>query len=154
MTNTGDGARPPFDNPTPAGGTLDGVRLQLWSTRSRRFAPSWIEVPGSHPKVAPPCRGVVDRAQSWRTTSDAPCRAPLHLETQAWREARTAATALTSTRAAFLVQSAFHRQSVSSRVAFALILRFWGPATDLAALPPTIRLPALVRHFDALARRG
>jgi hypothetical protein len=24
----------------------------------------------------------------------------------------------------------------------------WGPATDLAALPPTIRLPALVRHFE------
>jgi hypothetical protein len=33
MTNVGGGARPSFDDLTPAGPTLDGVRLQLWPIR-------------------------------------------------------------------------------------------------------------------------
>jgi hypothetical protein len=154
LTSTVDGARPPFDDPTPAGRALDGARLSFG-----RFAHGASLLVGVKSRASARRRRL--SAAVFSTACGADDR-PLTLPVAprvTWkpklsRGARTAATTIASTKAAFPAQSVFHRQSVSCRVRFRVFLRFWGPATDIAALPPTIRLPALVRLFDALARRG
>lgn len=131
-----------FDDATPA------------SARSRTCSRSIRnENDGHRCDAAPLRRSVFGRERSWQRTSDAPCRAPRHPETQVLRGARTASTTSASTGAAFSVQSAFHRQSLlAGRLSQAEFCG--GAATSRSALPPMSWLPALFRSSDALARRG
>ena len=77
-------AGPPRRDPAPASDALDGAH-QLRPIRSRPlpFLCSEGTFGGQHRLFAmPPCRGVLDHEQSWRTVSDAPCRAPQLPETR------------------------------------------------------------------------
>jgi hypothetical protein len=69
-------ARPPCDDPTPAGTRLT-ARIQLRPIRSQRLVLlGGRRGPGATARVAPPRRSVFDHARGWRSTSDAPCRFP------------------------------------------------------------------------------
>jgi len=99
-----------------------------------------------------PDGGVFNRASCRRPTSDAPFRppaAPLAFASGR-RSTRTASTVRSSKRAGFTTRSVFPRQ-MPVRARFRSSLS--EPATVLAALPPTSRLPALIRS-PSLSREG
>lgn len=78
--------------------------------------------------------------------SDAPCRAPQTPIAERIRSARTASTALASTRAAFPIRGAFHRQ-VALFTAFAERARHRSRSFAAAS-----RLPALFRSSRLLSQ--
>jgi hypothetical protein len=128
-----DGARPPFDDPTPAGRALDGARLSFG-----RFAHGASLLVGVKSRASARRRRLSNAVFSTACgADDRPLTLPV-APRSTWkprfmRGARTAATTIASTTAAFPAQSVFPRQSVSCRIAFAVSCVFGDP-------PPIPRL--------------
>jgi hypothetical protein len=133
LTSAVDGARPPFDDPTPAGRALDGAQLSFG--RFAHGASLLVEVK-SRASARRRCLSTAVFSTACGA-DDRPLALPV-APRSTWkprllRGARAAATAIASTTSAFPAQSTFHRQSVSCRIAFACSCFFGDP-------PPISRL--------------
>jgi len=152
------GTGPPCGNPIPVGHALDGappasVVTHTTSSLAFRLVRSGHRLVGRHPSGPALSAGL----QSWRTTSDAPCRAPKPSGNPACLEepgplppSSRQRERFSRPRAPFLDKCSPTRLECCFRSRSGL----WEPATDLAALPPTIRLPTLFHPPGALAWGG
>jgi hypothetical protein len=140
----------------PRLGTRLTARLQLRPVAHGSLCLSARWMPSTALRRRHPGLGVVDHAQSWRTTSDAPCRAPRgHPVTR-----MTLVRSQDRFRRPFVNEGDFPDperlpstsapEKTRSRDPSCL----GEPATDLAALPPAIRLPTLFHPSSALAQKG
>ena len=140
------GVGPPCGNLTPGGAAFDDA------SPASDVPPTFLfvieEDTGSARRQSHPARGFLGRGRAGDPASDAPCRAPLRPVARRVRSARTASTALASTRAASPIRSAFRRQVALRRFRGESPppfpqLRRRGPASD------ALSLLALLSHGGA-----
>jgi hypothetical protein len=98
--------------------------------------------------VALLARGVFDHARVERSTSDIPCRALRKISGASSRASQGTriASACCSSKDNRLSQPRTPSIDKCSPRSLSRFSLEWEPATDLAVLPPTIRLPTLFRH--------
>ena len=148
------GAGPPRGNPAPAGCALDGASPASIDTRT--ISPScrpeeWVTV-----AVTTLARRFRPSIQGWRSTSDAPCRSPRGIRA----ETRIVTKNQDRFRRPHVKEDGIHGperlpSTAAPKTSRSRDASDWRePATGVAALPPTTRLPTLLHLPDALARRG
>jgi hypothetical protein len=140
----------------PRLGTRLTARLQLRPAAHGSLCLSALWMPSTALRRRHPWLGVVDHAQSWRTTSDTPCRAPQgHPVTR-----MTLVRSQDRFRRPFVNEGDFPdperlpSTSAPEKSRSRNPSCLGEPATDLAALPPAIRLPTLFHPSSALAQKS
>jgi hypothetical protein len=136
---SGRGVGPPCGNPAPGRAALDGASPA--SDRAPASLHSFIEEETSPARERRfPAAAFSAAHRAGDPASDAPCRAPRSPFSRRRPSARTASTALASTRAASPIRGAFHRQVLPYPLARRepatdprLCRR--GPASDALSLP-------------------